>query len=243
MPGELLLIRHGESAGNVARDRALANGHAEIDIAERDCDVPLSEAGEEQSRSLGRWLDREGRAPHVIFCSPYLRAQETARIACAAGKWSIPVIVDERLREKEFGILDRLTRSGIAARYPEQVTMRARLGKFYYRPPGGESWADVILRLRSAFDSIQNRYGGKRIAIVSHQVVVLCMRYILEQLDEAQILAIDREGDVANCSLTAYERDESAACGYRLRCYNETAPMEEEGVPITAEPDVPAGPK
>lgn len=243
MSGELLLIRHGESAGNVARDRALAQGLAVIDIAQRDCDVPLSQAGEQQAESLARWLEREGRVPDVIYCSPYLRAQETARLACAAGRWDIPVLQDERLREKEFGMLDRLTRSGIEARFPEQVEMRRRLGKFYYRPPGGESWVDVILRLRSALDSIENRYGGKRIAIVSHQVVVLCMRYILEQLDEAQILAIDAIGDVANCSLTAYDRDESTPCGYRLRCYNETAPLEEEGAPVTAEPDVPAGPK
>lgn len=243
MPGELLIVRHGESAGNVARERALAARLPVIDIAQRDCDVPLSQAGEQQSRSLGVWLGREGRAPDAMYCSPYIRAQETARIARAAGKWDVPLVVDERLREKEFGMFDRLTRSGIAAKFPEQVEMRQRLGKFYYRPPGGESWADVILRLRSAFDSIEHKHRGKRIAIVSHQVVVLCMRYIIEQLDEAQILKIDALGDVANCSLTAYDRDDSAPCGYRLRCYNETAPMEEEGVPVTAEPDVPAGPK
>ena len=40
--------------------------------------------------------------------------------------------------------------------------------------------------------------------IVAHQVVVLCMRYLLENLDEAQILAIDAEGDVANCAVTEY---------------------------------------
>src|SRR5690349_11608744 len=55
-PDRLLLVRHGESAGNVARDAAHAAGQARIDIAGRDADVPLSERGKVQSAALGRWL-------------------------------------------------------------------------------------------------------------------------------------------------------------------------------------------
>ena len=109
-------------------------------------------------------------------------------------------------REKEFGILDRLTKLGIEQRFPEQAEARARVGKFYFRPPGGESWCDVILRLRSVFDTISLHHSGpgKRVLIVAHQVIVLCCRYLLEGMDEAQILAIDRERDVANCGVTWY---------------------------------------
>ena len=49
-PRELLLVRHGESAGNVARDAAEASGLPWIDIAERDMDVALSANGVEQAR-------------------------------------------------------------------------------------------------------------------------------------------------------------------------------------------------
>ena len=62
------------------------------------------------------------------------------------------IALDERLREKEFGVLDRLTREGIAELYSQQAEFRRVLGKFYHRPPAGESWCDVILRLRSALD-------------------------------------------------------------------------------------------
>ena len=55
-PDRVWVVRHGESAGNVARDLADAAGHAEIDIEARDVDVPLSKLGEEQSRALGRWF-------------------------------------------------------------------------------------------------------------------------------------------------------------------------------------------
>ena len=43
--------------------------------------------------------------------------------------------------------------------------------------------------------------------IVAHQVIVNCMRYLLERLDEAQILTIDRRADVPNCGVTSYEFD------------------------------------
>ena len=55
-PARLWVVRHGESAGNVARDAAHAAGLPHIDIAHRDVDVPLSPLGEEQSRALGRWF-------------------------------------------------------------------------------------------------------------------------------------------------------------------------------------------
>ena len=145
--------------------------------------------------------------------------------------------VDERLREREFGILDRLTGHGIRQLYPEQAELRASLGKFYHRPLGGESWCDVILRLRSTMNSLGVRHAGQNVLIVCHQVVVLCLRYLIEDLSEAEILAIDREGEVANCAVTEYALDE-AADRLRLVRYNFTAPMERAGTSVTAEPDL-----
>ena len=78
------------------------------------------------------------------------------------------------------------------------------IGKFYHRPPGGESWCDVILRLRSVLDMLSLHFAGRRVLIVAHEVIVLCFRYLIEDLDEAQILAIDKEGDVVNCGVTEY---------------------------------------
>jgi broad specificity phosphatase PhoE len=242
-PQELLLIRHGQSAGNVAREAAMASGALVIEIDSRDCDVPLSALGERQSAALGRWLARNDRPFDDVLSSPYVRAQETAAIALRAANWSnVPVTVDERLREKEFGVLDRLTGEGIVQRFPDQAEMRMVLGKFYYRPPGGESWTDVILRLRSVIDTLTRDYANCRVAIVSHQVVVLCFRYLFDRLDERQILAIDREADVANCSVTSYRRSEDGKT-MQLQAYNVVAPLEEAGEPVTRRSDVPVAPK
>jgi hypothetical protein len=80
------------------------------------------------------------------------------------------------------------------------------------------------------------------VLVVAHQVIVNCMRYLIEELDEAAILAIDRLGDVPNCAVTSYRRD---AVSGRLAgdLVNFIAPLLREGAPVTVEPDVPAAAK
>jgi broad specificity phosphatase PhoE len=152
---------------------------------------------------------------------------------------------DERLREKEFGVLDRLTKIGIRRKYPELAEQRAHVGKFYFRPPGGESWCDVLLRLRSVLDTMTREYRRERVLIVGHQVIVNCLRYLLERMDEEEIMAIDRTADVANCSVTSYEFDPHAGHAGKLvpHLVNFVAPLEEAGASVTSAPDVPGAPK
>ncbi len=254
-PEHLWIVRHGQSAGNVARDAADAAGLAMIDIAERDVDVPLSALGEQQAAALGRWFAAMPvrKRPTTVLTSPYLRARQTTEAIRNVGGLHPDVCteVDERLREKEFGILDRLTRAGIIERYPEQAEARARTGKFYHRPPGGESWCDVILRLRSVLDTLSLHHSepGSRVLIVAHQVIVLCLRYLFEGMNEAEILAIDAAGDVANCGVTEYRFDPApgppgtTSGKLRLVTYNFVAPLEKAGAPVTARPDAPAAPR
>jgi probable phosphoglycerate mutase len=247
-PQRLWLVRHGQSQGNLARDAADAAGAHEIDIEFRDVDVPLSELGAKQAEAAGRWfaaLPSDGR-PEIILASPYVRAKQTAEIICSQGALaggSARTIIDERLREREFGIFDRLTTAGIRHHFPEEAAHRRRLGKFYHRPPGGESWADVILRLRSMLNTINLHYCDKRVLIVCHQVVVLCFRYILEELDEAAILSIDKRAEVLNCGIAEFEfePDAKGLCVPALELWNYGAPLEAEGAPKTSAPDAMAG--
>jgi broad specificity phosphatase PhoE len=249
-PQKIWIVRHGQSAGNVARDAAEAAGLPLIDIATRDMDTPLSPLGVQQAHALGHWFGQmpvEER-PNVILCSSYVRARDTAGIVLEAAGMTlddVSFLSDERLREKEFGILDRLTRFGILEKYPELSDQRAHVGKFYFRPPGGESWCDVILRLRSVVDTISREYRRERVLIVGHQVIVHCFRYLLERLDEQKILELDRANDVPNCSVTSYEFDPARGRNGKLvlRLVNFVAPLREAGTQIPAEPDVPAAPK
>lgn len=243
-PDTLWVVRHGESAGNVARDAAHAAGAERIELAGRDVDIALSPRGEEQARALGTWFAAGdgGERPDVMLVSPYVRAQETARLFGEAGGAAADAttFVDERLREKEFGILDGLTVTGIKALQPDQAEFRRLLGKFYHRPPGGESWCDVIFRLRAVMETIALHHAGRRVMIVAHQVVVLCLRYVIEELDEEAILAIDRQGDVANCSVTEYRFDAARGAngGLALVRYNAVPHLAPRDAPdVTAEPD------
>jgi broad specificity phosphatase PhoE len=249
-PERLWIVRHGQSAGNVARDAAELGGLPSIDIADRDMDVPLSALGEQQARALGRWIGEmpSARRPNVVLCSPYVRARTTAQLVLQGAGMDleeITFVADERLREKEFGILDRLTHFGIAQKYPELSEQRRHVGKFYFRPPGGESWCDVLLRLRSVIDTLVREYRRQAVVIVSHQVIVNCFRYLLERMDERQILELDRIADIPNCAVTAYEFDPTLGNNGKLalKLVNFVAPLEEQGAPVTAEPDIPVAPK
>jgi probable phosphoglycerate mutase len=244
-PRSLLLARHAQSAGNVAREAAEAAGQELIDIAVRDMDVPLSDLGVEQAGALGRWLRSLGDdAPDVALVSPYVRTVETAAAALETWGASVPLVLDERLREREFGVLDRLTTRGIAARHPDQAEARSRVGKFYYRPPGGESWCDVALRVRAVIDSISREHGGARVLIVSHEVVIFVFRYVLERLSEADVLRLNAQSDLANCSVTLFERTSRGdVTTLELSRFNDTVALEHDAAPVTHEPDVPLGPR
>jgi broad specificity phosphatase PhoE len=239
-PLELWLLRHGQSVGNVARDAARAGRLEVLDIAERDMDVPLSALGREQAAAFGTWLGTQDVQPDVVLSSPYVRAAETAEIVTEAAALDLPVHLDERLRERELGVLDLLTRAGIEARYPQEAARRARLGKFYHRPPGGESWVDVALRIRSLRDSLGREHLGKRVMMVCHEVVVIIWRYLVEDLDEKAALALSRDHPLANCALTTYVTVDDHLV---LDRDGWTAPLEAEDVTVTEEHDAPVAPR
>ena len=100
----------------------------------------------------------------------------------------------------------------------------------------------MILRLRSLTEMMTREHGGERVLVVAHQVIVNCMRYLMENLDEKQILDIDRQGDVPNCAVTSYRHDPEAD-ELRLDLVNFISPLVQAGAPVTAEPDAQAAPK
>lgn len=227
------LVRHGESEGNVANARARRDGALRLDITVNDPNIELSPTGETQANALGSWLGElpAERQPTVVVVSPYVRAQQTATLAlAAAGLTSLAQHRDERLRDREQGVLDRLTAAGLRERYPEEADRRDYLGKFWFRPMGGESWADVALRVRSALRDIRMDLSEERVLIVSHDAPILLCRYVLERLSEAEVTALS--GQVQNCSVTRYERGDH---GLELAEFSDTSALERDtAAPVTA---------
>ena len=235
-------IRHGQSEGNVAAQRAEASGAERVDLELPDAEVPLTATGREQSAAIGRWLAGlpAGQRPDVVVASPFRRAEQTAAVAVAAvaatssAGAALPLRVDERLRDREVGVLDRLTHRGIAARQPEEAARRRRLGRFYYRPSGGESWADVALRVRSALGDLRREYPDRRVLLVTHDVVLLLLRYIVEGLSVDRLMELAGTG-LDNGGLTAWSRTDG---GLRLVCHNDTAHLSGQGTQVTRQPEV-----
>ncbi|GAB2622699.1 phosphoglycerate mutase [Paractinoplanes abujensis] len=235
----LAVIRHGQSTGNVTAQDAETGGAEEIDIPERDADVPLSDLGREQAEAVGTFLAElpGDERPEIAIVSPYLRTRQTAELALAGT--GVRMVVDERLRDRELGILDLLTARGVQQRLPGEARRRARLGKFYYRPPGGESWADVLLRLRALLRELREDHPDGRVVLFGHEAVVLLVRYLAEGLSEAELMGIAHETAVANCSISSWRRHDGEL---RPELFNAVEHLHREGTPHTKQEDVDAEP-
>lgn len=205
--------------GNRADDAARDAASEELDLHARDADVELSPVGHDQAAAVGRWLAEapEEWHPTLVIASPYRRAADTARAAIADR--GLSPVFDERLRERDLGAFDGLTGRGIRARYPQEAARRDKVGKFYYQPPSGESWADVVLRVRSLLADLGHGFEDQRIWLFTHQAVIMAFRYVLEDIDEQHLLEIDRQIQIPNASLTRYER---SGAGFALATFADT---------------------
>lgn len=234
----LNLTRHGESTGNIAYRETLGTDAEEAGIPERDADVPLSDRGRAQARELGRWLASlpEDERPTMVVASPYRRTLDTARIALAETSYAAPQEpgglvprVDERLRDRDQGVLEGLTPLGVRRRFPAEAERLRRIGKFYYRPPGGESWTDLALRLRGFYRDLEAESPGGRVLVVTHDAIVVMTRYLVENLSEREVLDIEKE-PVANASLSRWRHDGG---GLRAVSYNDCTHLTTAGFPAS----------
>jgi broad specificity phosphatase PhoE len=216
-PQELLIVRHGQSQANVRKDearaaRAAGEGTPPSAWAyehERDMDTPLTDLGRRQALALGMELGRRyptTKPLDYIVMSPYVRTRQTTELVIEGMGYSPTVAVEERIREIEFGLMDGLSREGVRLKYPDEAIRRDRDGKYWYRPPGGESRPDVRLRVHSFLDTLNRDYLDTRTLIVCHSVVVLAFRSLLERWDEEQYMKADQEDDCKNCGLATYVR-------------------------------------
>ncbi|KII26722.1 phosphoglycerate mutase, partial [Arthrobacter sp. AK-YN10] len=123
-------------------------------------------------------------------------------------------------------------RLGVESRYPEEAERRLWLGKLYYRPPGGESWADVALRLRSVLDELNTLNSGKRVMLVCHDAVIMLVRYVLEGMSEEEVLDLAATTSILNASITRYLRP-SGAGPWTLDSFNVADHLTEQGVSVT----------
>jgi len=232
-PVSLTLVRHGESIGNVADAEARERHADRLDLDVRDADVELSGNGRRQADALCAWLSDadDSHRPTTVVSSPYRRAADTA--LRAVGGLGLDVVFDERLRERDLGLFDGLTGQGIRSQYADEAKRRSKVGKFYYQPPSGESWADVVLRVRSLLADLRHGFEDARVWLFTHQAVIMSFRYVLEGLDEERLLDIDRTSHLGNVSLTTYTRGDG---GLELKAFGDTSIVDAHDAETTREP-------
>lgn len=150
---QVILVRHGETLHNVAG------------IAQGWNDSHLSPRGREQVQTLAARL--ASWKPDVLFSSPLGRARSTAEIIAAVIGQEI-TIVDE-LREMSYGAWEG--RSFLDVRREERDAYERWIGDFDERSPSGESHNDVLARMRSALQTIEQS-GAQRPVVVSHGTAI-----------------------------------------------------------------------
>ena len=149
---KLYIARHGETPWNV-----------ENRVSGRT-DVPLTEKGVEQARLLAK--NAVGKGIEVIIASPLLRARQTAQaVSDAIG---VPIEIDERLIELDFGIFEGGPRTD-----PDFQYTRAQ---FPTRYPGGESAFQLAHRVYSCLEDVKRKHAGKTVLLVCHGGVCRMVR-------------------------------------------------------------------
>lgn len=198
----LFFLRHAESTGNKmsADERALSKTH--------NRDFPLTAKGREQARIVGEYLEEKFGTKQFnwVFESDFIRSRETLDIVLSQLSMRPKMrYTDARLNEKWDGIFHELTKAEIEERYPEQLRLKERAGNYFYCAPGGESFPDVELRIRSFLDEYQQRiFFAKNTLIVGHGRWFLALQRLLLDQSEQEMMKLYNQ-PVENCSLTIFE--------------------------------------
>ncbi len=147
---KFVLIRHGESEGNVAHE--INDNPARV--------VNLTDKGRAQAAAAGEVL-RARRFTHA-YASQFPRARQTAEIilrqqACA-------LCIDPRIDERRSGM------DGLPVRVFNDMVCADRLRT---KPERGESFLEQMERVRSFLDEIAARHPDGTVLAVSHQDPIL----------------------------------------------------------------------
>lgn len=168
------------------------HGQTQWNLENKTCgrtDIPLTELGLEQAQLLAE-RTRDLKID-VIISSTMIRAQQTA--APVAALHGLPVLVDERLVEQDYGIYDG------KSRFDEGFLANKR--NFAYRYPGGESMMDLAHRIYGFLDEITQKYAGKNVLLVCHGGVCRAIRTYFEDMTNDEYYHYSEP----NCAVREFE--------------------------------------
>jgi NAD+ kinase len=213
MPLDLLLVRHGESEGNVALE---ADKGGDATLARDDAyrqrstsDYRLSELGVRQALTAGDWIRNWMAAGDVqrfdrMYCSPFVRTRETAAsLRLPDARWQLEPL----LRERDWGLWEGRGVDETKALFPISSEQRRR-NRFLWRPECGESTPDMDLRARDMLATFARELSGKRVICVTHEDTMWAFRLRLEKwtLEHWNERRTNETHDIHNCGILHYTR-------------------------------------
>ncbi|MFH0952177.1 MAG: histidine phosphatase family protein [Patescibacteria group bacterium] len=210
-PSEVTLIRHGESLYNtLIKVKGMLKNE---EMKERlrgysDMAVPLTYDGRWQAKKSGQKIIDDIGRPDCIFHSGYLRAEQAAQGLLThlspAAKERIKVEHTFELRERDAGICWFMTVAETEKYLPWYQEYYDRVPQFFFRPPGGESIAEMVdKRLRNVIETVFTDCRGKKVWLVCHGQTIKGLRVLIERMNLMEIDEMCRV-DVPLLSLTRY---------------------------------------
>lgn len=211
MPKNLILVRHGQSEGNLVT-KQFEESHNEAFFSDEflglhESQYSLTKLGISQAKKASEWLFKNKFTNFDrMLVSNNVRAMQTAaHLNLEKSNW----MIDFNLRERDSGLFNQITPSKRDRDYPDQRKFY-NTQPFLFRPPQGESIADVCKRVKIVLDTIARECDGKNVIIVCHGHVMRAFRIILERvsLQKANELLLGKEewARVPNCSIIHYTR-------------------------------------
>lgn len=213
LPIDLLLVRHGQSEGNAAK-RQSENGDSSAfspEFLERhNASFRLTDLGRNQAKAAGNFLATGFISQGVVFdrmyVSEYIRAKETAALlGLPDAEW----LCDPYLTERDWGEIDTLPEHEREERFGEALRKR-QVEPFFWRPPGGESFNDLGLRIDRFLDTLHRECSDKRVIVVCHGEVMRAFQVRLERLSQSRfrelVFSGRRHDRIHNCQINHYTR-------------------------------------
>jgi len=207
-PIDLILIRHGESEGNLAQEFAKQGDESywtEELMKKHNSLYRLTSLGQEQAKIAGQWIrDNISTRFDQYYCSEYVRALETAALLGFEGAHWCPEIF---LREQDKGVLEG--QSEITRKEIYELELKRKEREFvYWAPLGGESIAQCVQRIELWLFELERYCSGFRVLVVCHGDIMKSIRLRLESLRQSEWGCFQTDPDYRtyNCSLVHYSR-------------------------------------
>ncbi|RRQ81158.1 bifunctional RNase H/acid phosphatase [Streptomyces griseofuscus] len=202
-PATLVLLRHGETPLTPQKRFSGSGG----------TDPALSAAGRDQAHRVADALARRGTV-QTVLASPLTRTRETAEIVAA--RLGLDVVIEDGLRETDFGAWEGLTFGEVRDRYPDDLN--AWLADPAARPTGGgESFAEVAARIAVTKDELVTAHAGRTVLLVTHVTPIKTLVRLALGAPPESLFRM--ELSAASLSAVAYYADGNAS----VRLFNDTS--------------------